>query len=337
MTQQEFNILSKRYLEGQTTPEENQLLLQWYKNLPPHKDLPMPSSQKDEIRKRLWSKINSEIRQKQGAWKSNRMMWWIGTAASLLIVAIGWVFFASKTDEKVSTIPADEKHQEMGIELQNNTSTSQQIQLKDGSVVTLEPHSSLIYGRLFNESKREVILKGEAFFEIYHDATRPFVVKSGQLVAEVLGTSFHIKTDPRTKRIEIVVKSGKVSVYTAKNHQKIEKNGLILTRNQKVVFDQTAQNLIPGIVENPSLSLSPKVAKPQLVFEGASLQSVLHKLSDLYGIEFVITNPSIKHCRLTADLNGLSMFTQLELICKSVDATYEKRGTVIFLDGEGCP
>jgi hypothetical protein len=59
-------------------------------------------------------------------------------------------------------------------------------------------------------------------------------------------------------------------------------------------------------------------------------------MSKHYGVEIISTNPKSNDCLITADLNGLALFTQLDLICKSIGATYEKRGTVIFIKGDGC-
>jgi hypothetical protein len=47
-------------------------------------------------------------------------------------------------------------------------------------------------------------------------------------------------------------------------------------------------------------------------------------------------NRELNQCVFTGDLNGLPFLTQLDLICKSVNATSEQRGTAIFIKGEGC-
>jgi hypothetical protein len=89
-------------------------------------------------------------------------------------------------------------------------------------------------------------------------------------------------------------------------------------------------------VDNPLPILTPDFSKVQLIFQATPLQSVLSTMSKHYGVEIILTNPKSNDCQITADLNGLSLFTQLDLICKSVGAIYEKRGTVIFITGDGC-
>jgi ferric-dicitrate binding protein FerR (iron transport regulator) len=223
-----------------------------------------------------------------------------------------------------------------GMEMKNMSLVDQKVLLKDGSLVILKPKSSIIYGKDFNIKKREVFLIGQAFFKVKRNITKPFVVHSGDLNTEVLGTSFWVKSNARNNQIEVSVTSGKVSVYSSKVSDNNNLNGVILTRNQKVVFDILSKTINPTIVDNPLPILTPDFSKVQLIFQATPLQSVLSTMSKHYGVEIILTNPKSNDCQITADLNGLSLFTQLDLICKSVGAIYEKRGTVIFITGDGC-
>jgi len=333
MKQQEFNDLSKRYLEGTTTPEEEQFLLNWHRSqtkpLPEH----LSPTQKKEVEKKIWQQLQAHI---QPSKKPLLIRWaWVsGLAASLLI---GW-FLVNQESISTAAIPlitSLKPNEQTGIEVRNTTNSEQEVRLEDGTIVRLKQNSSIVYDKNFNQAKRIVYLKGEAFFNVKRNTAKPFVVHSGELITEVLGTSFSIKQHEKNNTIEVVVATGKVSVYAEKTNHKSERNGVILTPNQRVIYDIASKNMMPGIVEKPILlpTVNPEFS---FIFKDASLEKVLEQLSLQYGIEFVISNPNAKDCRITADLDGLSMFTQLELICKSIDATYEKRGTVVFIYGEGC-
>ena len=65
--------------------------------------------------------------------------------------------------------------------------------LSDGTRVWLNAKSSLVYPNFFKGDRREVELHGEGFFRVAHDASRPFLVKSGNVVTEVLGTEFNLR------------------------------------------------------------------------------------------------------------------------------------------------
>lgn len=333
MTQQEFNDISKRYLEGNATEEEEKLLELWLKEQPNYSTPNFSESQLDSIKSRMWQRIISTIRP-----TSKRVfvrIAWVSGIAACFIAGFFW-FDSPAFLLKKDLLIVPNQSEQIGIEVMNTTQSEQEVKLEDGTVVLLKQSSSLIYDKAFNRVKREVYLKGEAFFKVKRDVSKPFIVHTGDLVTEVLGTSFRIKHHEKANTIEVAVTTGKVSVYAQKYDRQDERNGFILTPNQRVLFDVNSKNIIPSIVEVPIPIVATSVLQPQLVFQEASLQTVLKTFSELYGIEFVIANPKANDCQITADLNGLSMFTQLELICKSIDATYEKRGTVIFINGDGC-
>ena len=105
------------------------------------------------------------------------------------------------------------------------------------------------------------------------------------------------------------------------------RNGVILTPNQRVVFDKISRKLVTGLVENPVIIQSPAVPQPFL-FEERPLPTVLKVLERAFGVEIVLENHALASCVFTADLTDLPLYTQLNLICKSVNAQYEQRGTV---------
>lgn len=332
MTQQEFNQLLKRYLEGQTTEQEDQLLMEWYESPANQVELSLPDPQKEGIKKRMWQVIRSQVRPTVSS-KMVRLAWLSGIAASLLL---GFLWLNPLSTNTPESTVATLVREQTGIEVKNTNASEQEVTLPDGTTVLLTQHSSLVYEKTFNQAKREVYLKGEAFFKVKRDVTKPFVVHTGELVTEVLGTSFRIRENEQGKTTEVSVSTGKVSVYTQNKTQKHDRNGVIITPNQRVLYDANTHTITPGIVEVPVVVVPQEDLKALLVFKESSFEKVLSELTRLYGIEFVISNATVKDCHITADLNGLSMFTQLELICKSIDATYEKRGTVVFIRGNGC-
>ncbi|GHB86630.1 FecR family protein [Persicitalea jodogahamensis] len=333
MTQQKFNQLLKRYLAGQTTAAEEQFLLEWYEDPANKVELNLTGFQKETIKKRMWNRIRPHTKP---AWTTRivRLAWTSAIAACFIL---GWIW-VNPLDLPLrldSTVASMKKEREK-MEVKNTNQSEREVLLPDGSKVTLNPGSRLSYDPSFNQSRREVTLTGEAFFKVKRDETRPFVVHTGELVTEVLGTSFRIKQNSRGKSVEVSVREGKVSVYAEYKQSEREHNGVIITQNQRVLFDAATQRIVPGIVEAPLPLKLPAEAPPTLVFQETPFEKVLAELSRLYGIEFVISNPAVKDCRITADLHDLSMFTQLDLVCKSVGATYDKRGTVVFINGDGC-
>ena len=86
----------------------------------------------------------------------------------------------------------------------------------DGSIVTLNRNSKLIFPKHFTKNVREVTITGEAFFDVKPNTSKPFIINAGNVQVKVLGTSFNVCAYPGTETVEVVVESGKVQV-TRKN------------------------------------------------------------------------------------------------------------------------
>ena len=132
------------------------------------------------------------------------------------------------------------------------------------------------------------------------------------------------------------VTTGRVSVYEDKaSPGKSARNGVILTPNQRVVYEKRTKTLTPGLVENPA-AVKPQASPQEFLFNETPLPLVLDALREAYGVDIVLENEALNRCVFTADLNGLPLYAQLDLLCRSVNATYERRGTSLFVNGEGC-
>lgn len=85
-----------------------------------------------------------------------------------------------------------------------------EVTLADGSLITMNKNSVLNYPDRFTGDTREISLKGEAFFDVAHDKSKPFMIHVNDVVVKVVGTSFNIKTTgPNT---EVIVETGVVQV-----------------------------------------------------------------------------------------------------------------------------
>lgn len=330
MNQFEFDQLLEKYLNGECTPEEIAFVEQWSENMLSIASTPLSASEQQNLEKQLWERIQHSIGIKPFKWKI-----WAMAATVLICVGLALKWYAWQ-DSPEQLIRQSIATSNWGvIDLTNHSSTVQKVTLEDGSVVQLNPNSTISYPEHFGQKTRTVYLKGEAFFNIKRNPAKPFVVHTGDLVTEVLGTSFTIKSYENSKSIEVLVRTGKVSVYERKNEEKQKRNGVILTPNQKVVFVKDSRKIIPSLVEEPVV-IVPPVQLTQFIFEETPLAQVLQHLKQAYMIDFEVESDAFENCVFTGDLNELPLHTQLDLVCKAVNANYEQRGTVIFLYGTGC-
>ncbi|MBB6004759.1 FecR family protein [Arcicella rosea] len=333
MNQYDFDKLLEKYLEGTCTKEEEAIIREWSDNMLKHSELRLNSNEKSNIEQQLWARIQQSLFPKNKT--VLRFKWTAVAVAASLIIGIFGIFYYQKTTAYSHSFTESIASNLGVIEVKNTSNKPQKIKLEDGSEIVLKAESSISYPEHFNDKTRSVYLKGEAFFKVKRNPSKPFIVHTRDLVTEVLGTSFTIKSYDDSKAIEVLVATGRVSVYENSEDNVTHKNGVILTPNQKIVFDKETKKLIPSLVENPVIVNIPATTL-DFIFEETPLTEVLERLKEAYQIEFVVENHELNKCVFTADLNEISLHNQLDLICKSVNATYEQRGTVIFINGTGC-
>ena len=91
--------------------------------------------------------------------------------------------------------------------------------LSDGTKVWLNAESQLIYPVRFTGENREVIMKGEACFEVAKKEKQPFVVKVDEIEVLVTGTLFNVEAYPETKEVKMTLVEGRVEVKTEEHRQ----------------------------------------------------------------------------------------------------------------------
>ena len=180
-----------------------------------------------------------------------------------------------------------------------------QLILADGTRVWLNAETELKYPVAFTGEVREVMLEGEAYFEVAKNVSRPFVVKAGQLDIKVLGTSFNVKAYPSETQQATLVQ-GKVEVR-AENY---------------------FRELQPGEQLNYS-SEGPEIRKvdvkaytswkdQRFVFNDDLLEEVIHKIGRWYDVEFILRNPEVREIRFTGNL---PKYRELEQVLNKLELT----------------
>ncbi|MDR2284062.1 MAG: FecR domain-containing protein [Sphingobacterium sp.] len=96
------------------------------------------------------------------------------------------------------------------------------LMLPDASIVNLNSDSQVEISGSFGKQQREVTLSGEAFFEVAHDKTVPFVVHAKNTVITVLGTQFNMSAYKADRNVATTLLSGSVQVDAAKARLRIK-------------------------------------------------------------------------------------------------------------------
>ncbi len=285
----------------------------------------------------VWNKLKHSIHQdKKAIAPSRQFLSYKIAAVLLLLISAAAIVFWTSNDSSAPTLQKEE-HVSFVKEI-NNGMQPKTIVLGDGSTIILQPKSTIQYPEIFSENLREIQLDGEAFFDVAKDPSSQFIVYSDQLVTTVTGTSFTIRAFENQDNL-VQVKTGKVSVFAKADVQSNkmkadqQREGVLLTPNQQVVFSQKESQLIKSLVENPQL-LNSKIQNFE--FKDTPLTEVFQQLEKAYGIEIVYDAEVLGTCSLNASLNNIPLYDQMRLICKGVNAKYEILDSRIIVSGKGC-
>ena len=222
--------------------------------------------------------------------------WYAMRVAAVLIIGLAISqFFFNRSNEKTFT---------------SGTTTSAPLSLSDGSTIFLNSASTIKFPEKFGGNNREVYFWGEAFFEIAHDPSRPFIIESGDARIKVLGTSFNVKAYPESNRIEVVVNSGKVLFYHVDKSDNIL-GQVTLTKGEKGIFDRITGQIARLVNDEPNY-LSWKTGV--LVFSETSLDKVLGAIGQKYGVTFSLADKDLCQLKLTATFDNESLDSVLEVL-----------------------
>ncbi len=197
--------------------------------------------------------------------------------------------------------------------------------LEDGSVVTLNTATELKKENTFLNN-RNVLLDGEAFFEVSSDNNHPFTVYFGQYTLVVVGTKFNVRNRKDEHYSEITVQEGIVKVF-----DNITQDGILVTKGQQLIITEEGNSILKQVdAEN---FLSWKTGK--LDFRKARLEDIALILSRTKETQITLDN-NIKKCKFTGDLSGLSIEEAVQVIALTNSLKAEKTDGKIHLTGNSC-
>lgn len=197
------------------------------------------------------------------------------------------------------------------------------LQLSDGTHITLNENSKLTVYNNFTKQRR-VLLKGEAFFEVSHDADHPFTIKANSAVVKDLGTKFDVKTDSVSNKVRVAVIEGKVSL---KGSGVNNKTGIILTKNELGIYNVRTGSFLKEHTRAKNF-LSWYTRK--LIFRNNSLLEVSKQLEYLYDVKIVFAKDKLKRRRLSANLDKNDLKSVLNVISKTLKINYSINNNIII-------
>jgi transmembrane sensor len=315
--------LLRKHSKGTATAEERNFLMNLYDMFASETDamdlLNADEKQelKQDIQKAIWEKIQQQEQTKDVVVMKASYLRKVAAVVFFVVCAAGVLFYTR------------DRH------AQNNVVTSKIIRrspnffvvLKDGSRVILSYGSKLTYAPGF--AKREVYLSGKAYFDIKHDAARPFIVHTGNVFTTVLGTAFNIEALPGDKTITVTVTRGKVKVN--------DENKLIgvIVPNQQIIYNKNVERSTKNHIT--AAVFTGWTTENNLYLEDVSVAEAVRLFEERFKVKIVFGDDSIKNKHFTTSFDSAASLDQaLRSTCAFNDATYSynKERTLITINAK---
>jgi transmembrane sensor len=173
------------------------------------------------------------------------------------------------------------------------------LELGDGTMVWLNGGSKLIYPTPFAADKREVTLDGEAYFDVSHNAARPFVVHLKEMNVKVLGTAFSINTIGNV--VQTALERGKVSLQAGSQ-------SLLLLPGELGTYNPERKSLTKAETD---LRVYTAWKDLDVYFNNNTLEEIISRLEREYDLNFSFENEELKNLHFTIDMPRTADFTKI--------------------------
>lgn len=328
MSRPHIENLLERYLRQETTPEENLLVEQWLDGHTTKSDSwqNMNANTREKWLDKVFKEVQQSIQGRQPAKViplQQKKTWLRALTALAASVAIFFVLYTAWPYLHGWFLP------DKLVAIQVLPSQKQQLTLSDGTKVWVNAGTTFQYPQTFKGQTRDVYLNGEAFFDVRHDAVKPFIVHTGQVLTTVLGTAFNIRAGKGSSQVTVTVTRGKVSVADG--------NHLLgyLTPNEQISYDARQHKPLKTVVNAFSVIAWSYNDMP---FDDLTFAEAAQRLEQRFGVKIYFADKSLETARFSGTApGGKSLDDVLKVICAFNHAGYHRQsdGSMLISSEKG--
>lgn len=200
------------------------------------------------------------------------------------------------------------------------------ILFSDGTKLWINSGSRAIYPVIFDNKKREIFIEGEAFLEVSHDETRPFIVRTASLNLKVLGTSFNISSYPEDKVASIVLVKGSVEAMVNKQEK------VLLKPNQMIAYNRETNE---ASLHKVDVFEYITWKEGWLLCNSEKLEDIIKKVSRYYDRDILFSDEKAKTFQISGKLDLKDNIDQvLHIISSTAPVKTEIQGNVIVISSK---
>jgi transmembrane sensor len=317
MMSEEMHILLGRFFSGEATEAEKTAVREW-----------RLASSENEIEfallEKMWNNSGEPAAisfDTEAAWKkvdasitsnvrkgriikmpARRVL--IGVAATVILLLGLWWIVGKNAGNNMERVVAD-------IDVAS-------VHLDDGSIIYLRKGAVLEFPDKFEKGRRKVSLKGEAFFEVTHDPSNPFVIDAETTEIKVIGTSFTVSTSKDS--VELIVKTGRVNFTPSADTRK----KMMVIAGERAVCAGTS--ISKEVNTDPNFNAW---QTKKLVFQRTPLSHVVATLADYYRINITFKKEDaaqLSAADFTDTFNDQSLESVLDELQRITTYTIKKTG-----------
>lgn len=249
------------------------------------------------------------IEHKKRMWLRRIALTAAGVAAVLLLV-VGSIGYLDYLDtQKISYLEAFTSYGE-----------KKQIQLPDGTQLTLNSCSRVRYPNCFVGEERKVELEGEGYFRVYHNEKQPFIVNTHHFDVRVLGTHFGVRAYSTDELVSVDVESGKVQVDLPDAMMRLKANEQILINTLSGEYSKRREERRVAVWRTGGLR-----------FNSTPIRDVAKELERVYNCRITFAEGQDFCNLISGEHDNLSLEAVLQSIEYASGIHYKKEGKQIFL------
>ncbi|AYL97895.1 FecR family protein [Mucilaginibacter celer] len=270
MEPQELKKLIDRYLKNNVTEEERKFVDEWYQSY--HNANVLLSAEKEQqLKSEIYGFVKKQITPKSAKIKRLNIFRYAAAAAVIMLVGAGLLMRRAISTQQQQQAPVFATYSTKIGEVKK-------LELPDGTTVWLNAMSRIRIAEGFNKAiTRSVYLdEGEAFFEVKHDATHPFLVHTSSVTTRVLGTSFNVKAYRQLSYVAVTLRTGHVEVR--------DKQGktAVLTPNQRAIYSVTDHTYLLSAYNGEK---SRGWIEGRSALSNASFRELAMTVNNIYGVK----------------------------------------------------
>ncbi|MCC8407817.1 FecR domain-containing protein [Mucilaginibacter sp. UR6-1] len=199
---------------------------------------------------------------------------WSIAACLLVLLTCGGLLFNYLRQK--AAVPSTAQYSVNWSVIANKTAGIKKIILTDGTSVWLNSASSISYQPAnFDRNTREVIISGEAFFDVAHNVKKPFIVHAGKLTTTVLGTAFNVEAYHNEGEVKVTLVRGRVRVETANER-------LMLAPGQMLKYLNLTKH---AAITTVNTTQANAWTTGKISFTDVSLSDALKRMAIIYGVK----------------------------------------------------